>query len=167
MSGSLDLTLVTGASGFVGSAIAKAFREAGHPVRVLVRASSPRTNIHPADTVVVGDMCDRKAVAAAGRGGRYVIHAAADHRLLAPLAAEILRTNVEGTRIVMEEALRGGVERIVYTSSVATIALRDGAAADESRPLPEKQAIGAYKRSKVIAERMVEGMAKDAGLPVV
>jgi dihydroflavonol-4-reductase len=115
----------------------------------------------------VGDICDRNAVAAAVRGVRYVVHAAADYRLWAPSPAEILRTNVEGTRIVMQEALHAGVERIVYTSSVATIELRAGAPADESRPLAENLAVGAYKKSKVIAERMVEDMAKNAGLPVV
>jgi dihydroflavonol-4-reductase len=165
--GGPDLTLITGASGFVGSAVAKAFRESGHQVRALVRASSPTTNINLADTVVVGDICDRNAVAAAVRGVRYVVHAAADYRLWAPCPAEILRTNVEGTRIVMQEALHAGVERIVYTSSVATIELRAGAPADESRPLAENLAVGAYKKSKVIAERMVEDMAKNAGLPVV
>ena len=117
--------------------------------------------------VVVGDICDRNAVAAAVRGVRYVVHAAADYRLWAPSPAEILRTNVAGTRIVMQEALHAGVERIVYTSSVATIELRAGAPADESRPLAENLAVGAYKKSKVIAERMVEDMAKNAGLPVV
>jgi dihydroflavonol-4-reductase len=165
--GGLDLTLVTGASGFVGSAIANAFRESGHQVRVLVRASSPRTNINPADSVVVGDICDRNSVAAAVRGVRYVVHAAADYRLGALFSAEVLRTNVEGTRIVMQEALHAGVERIVYTSSVATIELRSGASADESGRLSENRAIGAYKKSKVIAERMVEDMARNAGLPVV
>jgi dihydroflavonol-4-reductase len=165
--GGFDQTLVTGASGFVGSAIAKVFRESGHQVRALVRASSPTININPADVVVVGDICDRNAVAAAVRGVRYVVHAAADYRLWAPFPAEMFRTNVEGTRIVMEEALRAGVERIVYTSSVATIELRAGAPADESRPLAEDRAIGSYKKSKVIAERMVEDMAKNAGLPVV
>ena len=165
--GGCDLTLVTGASGFVGSAIAKAFRESGYGVRVLVRASSPTTNLNPADTVVVGDICDRKAVAAAVRGVRYVVHAAADYRLWAPSPAEIFRTNMEGTRIVMEEALRAGVERIVYTSSVATIEVRAGAPADESHPLTADRAIGAYKKSKVTAERMVEDMVKNAGLPVV
>ena len=121
--GGSGLTLITGASGFVGSAIAKVFRESGYQVRALVRKSSPRTNIHPADAIVMGDICDRNAVAAALRGVRYVVHAAADYRLWAPFPAEILRTNVEGTRIVMEEALRAGVERMVYTSSVATIEL--------------------------------------------
>jgi dihydroflavonol-4-reductase len=165
--GGFDQTLVTGASGFVGSAIAKVFRESGHQVRALVRASSPTININPADVVIVGDICDRTAVAAAVRGVRYVVHAAADYRLWAPFPAEMFRTNVEGTRVVMEEALRAGAERIVYTSSVATIELRSGAPADESRPLAENRAIGPYKKSKVIAERMVEDMAKNAGLPVV
>ena len=105
---SFDLTLVTGASGFVGSAVAKAFREAELQVRVLIRASSPRINIDPSDTIVVGDICDRDAVAAALRGVRYLVHAAADYRLWAPSPAEIFRTNVEGTRIIMEEALRAG-----------------------------------------------------------
>jgi dihydroflavonol-4-reductase len=163
----LDVTLVTGASGFVGSAIAKVFREEGYQVRALVRPTSPRININPADAVVVGDICDRDSVAAAVRGARYVVHAAADYRLWAPFPAEMFRTNVEGTRIVMEEAMRAGVERIVYTSSVATIELSDGAPADESRLLAEDRAIGAYKKSKVIAERLVEHMAKSAGLPAV
>jgi dihydroflavonol-4-reductase len=165
--GGPDLTLITGASGFVGSAVAKAFRESGHQVRALVRSSSPTTNVNLADMVVVGNICDRNAVAAAVRGVRYVVHAAADYRLWAPSPAEIFRTNVEGTRIVMQEALHAGVERIVYTSSVATIELRAGAPADESRLLAESLAVGAYKKSKVIAERMVEDMAKNAGLPVV
>src|ERR1051325_5031538 len=88
--------LVTGASGFVGSAIAAVLRDAGHPVRVLVRASSPRVNIDPRDEVVIGDILDRASGAAALRGARHLIHAAADYRLWAPSAADLLRANVEG-----------------------------------------------------------------------
>jgi dihydroflavonol-4-reductase len=162
-----DLFLVTGASGFVGSAIANAARAAGYRVRVLLRSSSPRTNIHPEDDVSIGDICDRASLAAALRGARYLAHAAADYRLWSPAPDEIVRTNVEGTQCVMEEALRAGVERIVYTSSVATIEPRDGAPADERRPLPESKAIGAYKKSKVLAERLVEEMVKQRGLAAV
>src|SRR6266576_5694294 len=119
------LLLVTGASGFVGSAIAIAARKAGYRVRVLVRRSSPRTNIQPDDEVVIGDICDRASLAQALRGVRYLAHAAADYRLWSPSPDDIIRTNVDGTRAIMEEALRAGVERIVHTSSVATLALRD------------------------------------------
>jgi dihydroflavonol-4-reductase len=166
-SGGGDLLLVTGASGFVGSAIANAARAAGHRVRVLVRAASPRTNIAPQDEVAVGDIRDRAPLAAALRHVRFLVHAAADYRLWAPIPDEIVRNNVEGTRCVMEEALRGRVERIVYTSSVATLALRDDAPADETNPLAESEAIGAYKRSKVLAERLVDQMVTREKLPAV
>ena len=159
--------LVTGASGFVGSAIANAFRESGFQVRVLARPSSPRINIDPADTVLIGDICDRGAVAAAVRGVHHVIHAAADYRLWALHPEEIFRTNVDGTRVVMEEALRAGVERVIYTSSVATIASRAASPADESCRLDEDHAIGAYKKSKIMAERLVEDLVRNAGLPAV
>ena len=159
--------LVTGASGFVGSAIANTFRRNGYRVRVLVRPSSPRVNIDPADEVFVGDMLDRASVAAALKGARYLIHAAADYRLWAPSPGDLLRTNVEGTRILMEEAQRAGLERVVYTSSVATFDLRAGGIADETRALPESAAVGAYKRSKVMAENIVAGMVANGGLPAV
>src|SRR5262245_3493016 len=83
-----DPVLVTGASGFVGAAVAAALRRDGYHVRVLVRASSPRTNIDPADEVFIGDMRDRASVAAAMRGARYLIHTAADYRLWAPSPAD-------------------------------------------------------------------------------
>jgi dihydroflavonol-4-reductase len=128
--GGRDLILVTGASGFLGAAIASTARAAGYRVRVLIRSSSPRTNIHPHDQVVIGHLRDRESMTAALRGVRYLAHAAADYRLWAPSPDEILRNNVDGTRILMEEALRAGVERIVYTSSVATIALGESEPAD-------------------------------------
>jgi dihydroflavonol-4-reductase len=162
-----DLLLVTGASGFVGSAVANAARKAGYRVRALVRRSSPRTNLQLDDEIVVGDICDRASLAPALRGARYLIHVAADYRLWSPAPDEIIRTNVEGTRYVMEEALRAGVERIVHTSSVATLKPRAGAPADETCPLSEREAIGAYKKSKVVAERLVEDMVKQRSLPAV
>jgi dihydroflavonol-4-reductase len=161
------LMLVTGASGFVGSAIAVAARKAGYRVRVLVRPSSPRTNIQPDDEVVIGDICDRTSLAQALRGVRYLAHAAADYRLWSRSPDEIIRTNLEGTRYLMEEALRAGVERIVYTSSVATLELQDDSPAVETRPLPESKVIGPYKKSKVLAERLVEQMVKKHRLPAV
>jgi dihydroflavonol-4-reductase len=147
----------------------QAFGRAGYPVRALVRRSSPRTNLlGSACEVVEGDVRDREAMAAALAGVRYLVHAAADYRLWAPSADDLLHVNVEGTRIVMEGALRAGVERVVYTSSVATLALSgDGSAADESRMLDVDKAIGAYKRSKILAERVVQDLIETRGLPAV
>jgi len=159
--------LVTGASGFLGSAIAAALRARGDGVRVLVRPSSARANLDPADALCVGDLRDRASLKAALKGVRFLFHAAADYRLWAKDPDEIARNNVEGTRLIMEEALKAGVERIVYTSSVATLKLADGAAATEDNPLAEGEAIGAYKQSKVAAERLVEAMVRRDRLPAV
>ncbi|HEX7563135.1 MAG TPA: NAD-dependent epimerase/dehydratase family protein, partial [Bradyrhizobium sp.] len=152
--------LVTGASGFVGSAVARKLVKAGFSVRALVRGTSPRNHLAGLDLdFFEGDLRDRKSVAHAIAGMRYVFHVAADYRLWARDPSEIFASNVEGTRILMEEAMRAGIERVIYTSSVATIALRtDGMATDETTPLREDQGIGAYKRSKIAAERLVEAM---------
>ena len=161
--------LVTGASGFVGSAVARKLVEEGFSVRALVRGTSPRA--HLAGLVLEffeGDLRDRKSLDRAMAGMRYLFHVAADYRLWARDPGEIFASNVEGTRNLMEAAIDAGVERIIYTSSVATIALRsDGTAADESTPLREDQGIGAYKRSKIAAERLVEAMVAERGLPAV
>jgi dihydroflavonol-4-reductase len=162
-----SLVLVTGASGFVGSAIAAALRASNHRLRVLVRPSSPRTNLDPGDVVFEGDLRQRSSLTAALKGVRFLFHAAADYRLWARDPGEIMRNNIEGTRLIMEEALRAGVERIVYTSSVATLKVVAGAPATESSPLSEESAIGAYKRSKVATERLVEAMVARDGLPAV
>ncbi len=164
-----DKVLVTGAAGFVGSAVARALIEAGYRVRALVRPTSNRINLAGLDLEIAeGDMRDETAVAQAMAGTRYLFHVAADYRLWAQDPQEIFRTNREGTRVLMEGALREGVERIVYTSSVATIACTpSGEPADESRPLSEEHAIGAYKKSKVAAERLVEAMIEREGLPAI
>lgn len=164
-----DLVLVTGASGFVGSAVARALVERGYRVRVLVRATSPRANLDGLDgEVVQGDMRDGKSVASALECVRYLFHVAADYRLWARDPADIERNNLEGTRTVMQAALDLGVERVVYTSSVATLRVDERTvSATEDEPLAADAAIGAYKRSKVLAERLVEEMIARHGLPAV
>jgi len=161
--------LVTGASGFVGSSVARAALARGLALRVLVREASPRRNIEGLGAdIVVGDMADPAALAKAMTGARYLFHVAADYRLWARDPEEIVRHNLEGTAAVMTAALTAGVERIVYTSSVATLGFHaDGRPSDETLPLTPAEAIGAYKRSKVIAERAVQKMQAERGLPVV
>lgn len=160
--------LLTGASGFVGSAVARALTEAGFAVRALVRPSSPRAHLAALGLdFVTGDLRDPASLEAAFPGVRWLFHVAADYRLWARDPAELLRTNVEGTRALMRAAMRAGVERVVYTSSVATLrATPEGISADETMPLQEDEAVGVYKRSKVLAERAVEAMVRE-GLPAV
>ena len=138
-------------------------------MRALVRGTSPRAHLAGLDLdFFEGDLRDRKSVERAIAGMRYAFHVAADYRLWARDPSEIFASNVEGTRNLMEEAMRAGVERVIYTSSVATIALRtDGMAADETSPLREDQGIGVYKRSKIAAERLVEAMVAERGLAAV
>jgi dihydroflavonol-4-reductase len=164
-----ECALVTGATGFVGSAVARALIAAGHKVRVLARPSSPRANLAGLDVEVAeGDLREAASLDRALAGARYLFHVAADYRLWARDPQEILANNRLGTEGVMEAALRHGVERVVYTSSVATLALRpDGSPSNESNTLSEEQAIGAYKRSKVAAERLVQRMTTERGLPAV
>lgn len=165
---SQDRVLVTGASGFVGAAVAHALQQRGVRLRVLVRECSARRNLAGLDAeVAVGDLRDAASLSRALQGVRYLFHVAADYRLWARDPADMERTNVEGTRNLMRAALGSGVERVVYTSSVATLRVGpDTVAATEDDPLAPGEAIGAYKRSKVVAERLVESMAAE-GLPAV
>lgn len=166
-SGARDIALVTGASGFIGGAVAAHLHESGFGVRAFVRSTSPRANIRPHFEIAEGDVTDRDSLRRALQGVRYVFHVAADYRLWARDPAEILRTNVEGTRLVMQEALRAGVERVVHTSSVATLAADATGLCDETRRLAPQARLGAYKRSKVISERLVEEMIEKERLPAV
>ena len=162
-----DTVLVTGASGFVGSAVARALAARGDHVRVLMRATSPRTNIAGMDVEIAeGDMRDAPSMRRAMKDARYLFHVAADYRLWARDPDEIVRNNLEGTRAVMEAARDTGVERIVYTSSVAALKPSHGVPVDETSRHTEQTVIGAYKKSKLVAERLVEKMAGE-GLPVV
>jgi dihydroflavonol-4-reductase len=163
------MILVTGASGFLGSAIVRQLLQAGRQVRVLVRPTSPRINLAglPVETME-GDLRDTTSLSRAMVSIQFVFHVAADYRLWARNPQDIVHSNVEGTRNLMSAALRAGVERIVYTSSVATLKSRlDGGASDETFRLDPQAAIGAYKYSKVVAERVVEAMVAEHNLPAV
>ncbi|MDX5985556.1 hopanoid-associated sugar epimerase [Sphingomonas echinoides] len=162
------IILVTGVSGFVGSAVARRLAAGGARVRGLARASSARTNLadFPGE-LVEGDARDAAAMARAMAGVAHLYHVAADYRIWAPDPEEIVRNNLASTRAVMQAALAAGVERIVYTSSVATLRPDHGKPSDETRPATPEQAVGAYKRSKVVAERLVEAMVAEQGLPAV
>lgn len=168
MSSRSNLVLVTGATGFVGSAVARAAVVAGMPVRVLARASSDLRNLAGlAVETVEGDLRDAEAVARAMTGVTDVFHVAADYRLWARDGEEIVRNNRVTTLNVMNAALAAGVQRVVYTSSVATLLPDPAGAADETMAASEATVIGAYKRSKVVAERLVEAMVAEQGLPAV
>jgi dihydroflavonol-4-reductase len=164
-----DQILVTGATGFVGAAVLRALAGRGLKLRALARATSSRANLMGVDCdIAIGDMTDAASMNAALTGVRYLFHVAADYRLWAPRPSDIIAANVTGTGVVMEAALAQGVERIVYTSSVATLRAADAATSvDETAPLGEGEAIGAYKQSKLAAERLVEAMACDRRLPAV
>jgi len=161
-------TLVTGASGFVGSHVARQLVNSGQSVRVLVRRGSNLAalgGLHVA--CFEGDLRDTSSLERAMLGVRRVFHVAADYRLWTPRPEEIYETNVEGTRRLLAAAKNAGVERIVYTSTVATIAVpRHGALPNENTRATVDEMIGHYKRSKFLAEQVaVEAAA--AGVPVV
>jgi dihydroflavonol-4-reductase len=164
-----DLVLVTGGSGFLGSAVVRALIGRGARVRALVRSTSPRGNFDGlACDTVVGDLTDRDSLKTALRDVRYLFHVAADYRFWARDPSIILRVNVDGTVGLMREALAAGVERIVYTSSVATLKIAGATApVDETALLAPHEAIGVYKRSKTLAERAVENLILEDRLPAI
>jgi dihydroflavonol-4-reductase len=161
-------TLVTGASGFVGSHVARQLVSAGQSVRVLVRRGSNLAALGGLHVECFeGDLRDTSSLERAMLGVRRVYHVAADYRLWTPRPEEIYETNVEGTRRLLAAAKNAGVERIVYTGTVATIAVpRHGALPNEDTRATVDEMIGHYKRSKFLAEQVaVEAAA--AGVPVV
>jgi dihydroflavonol-4-reductase len=162
-------TLLTGATGFVGSAVARVLAARRHRLRLLVRPTSDRRNLAGIDAeLVLGDLTDATSLARAVAGCRYVVHVAADYRFWVPDPEAMLRANVEGTVAVMRAAQAAGVERIVHCSSVAALGWTDdGTPADETTPTNEADFIGTYKRSKFLAERAVMDLVRQGGLPAV
>jgi dihydroflavonol-4-reductase len=160
----VKLTLVTGASGFVGWHVARLLAERGFRIRALVR---PASRIRDLDAeTMAGDLRDRESLARAAAGCGLVFHVAADYRLWAADPNELYDSNVQGTRNLLEAARHAGVERVVYTSTVGCIGLGGRGEGDESVAVSLEQMQGAYKRSKFLAEQAALEAAA-AGLPVV
>jgi dihydroflavonol-4-reductase len=161
-------TLVTGATGFLGSHVARALAGRGENVRVLVRPSSDLRALDGLEAErYTGDLRDRASLDRAMEGVRRVFHVAADYRLWARNPREIFESNVTGTQNLLDAAGRAGVEKFVYTSTVATIAIpREGSLPNEETQSSVKEMIGHYKRSKFEAEKCAL-RAAEAGLPVV
>jgi dihydroflavonol-4-reductase len=161
--------LITGATGFVGSAVLRKLLAAGERVRALVRPGSDRRNLDGLKVeAVTGDLRDPASLQRALTGCRGLYHVAADYRLWAPRPDELYETNVTGTKNIMIAAASVGVERIVYTSSVAALGLNPGGnPADEETPVSLAGMIGHYKRSKFLAEEEVRRLVRDSGLPAI
>jgi len=160
-------TLVTGAAGFLGSHVARQLVARGDEVRVLLRASS--TNRAIADLsleYVTGDLRDPASLDRAMKSIKRVFHVAADYRLWARRSREIYDSNVGGTKNLLEAAKRAGVEQLIYTSTVATIAVDRPQLPNEFTDARLQEMVGHYKRSKWMAEREVLNAAK-GGLPVI
>lgn len=157
-------TLVTGATGFVGWHVARKLVERGHRVRALVR---PTSRVRELDVeTVTGDLRDPASLERAVRGCGLLFHVAADYRLWAKDASELYRSNVDGTRHVLEAARKAGVERVVYTSTVGCIGMPPGEDGNEKTPVGLEDMAGDYKRSKFLAEKVALEFA-GGGFPVV
>ncbi len=160
----MALTLVTGASGFLGWHVARVLAERGHRVRALCR---PTSQLRELDVErVTGDLRDPDSLRRAIEGCELVFHVAADYRLWSKHPAELYSSNVDGTRNLLDAAARAKVERIVYTSTVGCIGMPEGRNGDEQTPVSIADMAGHYKRSKWLAEQVALEKSA-AGLPVV
>jgi len=161
--------LVTGATGFVGAAVARALVAAGRRVRALCRPNGDRRNIAGLDLEIAeGSLEDDASLTRALSGCGALYHVAADYRLWVRDPQAMYRANVDGTRALMTAALGAGVERVVYTSSVAVLGLHaDGTPSDETTPSTLDDMVGPYKSSKFLAETEVRRLVETQKLPAV
>jgi dihydroflavonol-4-reductase len=157
-------TLVTGASGFLGWHVATRLAARGHKVRALVRPASRLRELEVEQ--VMGDLRDPESLERAVQGCGVIFHVAADYRLWARNPGELYQSNVDGTRNLLKAAVKAGVERVVYTSTVGCIGLVENGLGGEDTPVSLADMVGAYKRSKFMAEQVAREFAA-AGLPVV
>lgn len=162
-------SFVTGATGFVGSAVVKQLLDAGETVRVLARSNSNQRNLEGLPIEIFeGDLQDQQRLEKALHGCQALFHVAADYRLWAPRSQDFYDTNVQGSQNIMRAAAEAGVNRIVYTSSVATLGLSpDGTPANEETPSSLETMIGHYKRSKFLAEEAVKDLEHRLKLNIV
>jgi dihydroflavonol-4-reductase len=159
---------VTGSTGFIGASIVRLLLHQGFEVKVLVRTSSDLRNLYGLDVEkVVGDLRDSESLRRGMAGCDTLFHAAADYRLWCRQPAEMYQSNVQGTTLILGEALRLGYEKVVYTSSVGTLGnTGDCTPGNETTPVSFKDMVGDYKKSKFLAEQeALSFVAK--GLPLV
>jgi dihydroflavonol-4-reductase len=163
------MILVTGASGFLGSAVVRALLANGEKkIRALVRKGSILDNVPEGVNVINGDLRDPSSLTRACRGCTGLYHVAADYRLWSKRPLDLYESNVNGTRNLMDAALDAGIQRIVHTSSVATIRVfRDGRSSNEETTSSITDMVGHYKKSKFLAEELVSNMIARDGLPAV
>jgi dihydroflavonol-4-reductase len=159
---------VTGATGFVGSHVARLLSEQGADLRLLVRAGSRQDNIAGLNAeLVTGDLCNEASLRKGMEGCEFVFHVAADYRLFVRDPEPMYRANVDGTSAVIQAAEKAGVRRVIYTSSVATLGFGyEPVVVNEDTPVQEVDMVGHYKRSKFLAERRAQQLAEQ-GAPVI
>jgi len=160
--------LITGANGFIGSAVLKLLLNKGYEVRAMVRKGSDKRNFSNLNTEVIeADLLDQPSLKRAVKGCDHLFHIAADYRLWIPDPKNMYKTNVDGTKALMMAALEQSISKIVYTSSVAVLGVHDdGTPADETTPSTLDDMQGHYKRSKYLAEESVKEIIKKESAPI-